>query len=48
MGSVRGIYFNRLANGEVWLLVIYAKAELYSIAGEVLLEMKYEIEKALG
>ena len=24
-GGVRVVYFNRLANGEVWLLLIYAK-----------------------
>ena len=41
------VYFNRLANGEVWLLFMYAKAELDSIAGEVLREMKDEIEKAI-
>lgn len=46
-GGVRVIYFNRLANGEIWLLVMYAKAELDSITGEVLREMKDEIEKAL-
>ncbi len=46
-GGVRVIYFNRLANGEIWLLVMYAKAELVSITGEVLQEMKDEIEKAL-
>lgn len=46
-GGVRVIYFNRRANGEIWLLLMYAKAELDSIAGEVLREMKDEIEKAL-
>ena len=46
-GGVRVIYFNRLVNGEVWLLFMYAKAKLDSIAGEVLREMKDEIEKAL-
>jgi hypothetical protein len=46
-GGVRVVYFNRLANGEVWLLFMYAKAELDSIAGEVLREMKDEIEKAI-
>lgn len=34
-------------NGEDWLLFMYAKAELDSIAGEVLREMKDEIEKAI-
>ena len=37
-----------VTDSEVWLLVIYAKAELDSIAGEVLREMEDEIEKALG
>jgi hypothetical protein len=46
-GGVRVVYFNRLANGEVWLLFMYAKAEPDSIAGEVLREMKDEIEKAI-
>ena len=46
-GGVRVIDFNRLTNGEVWLLFMHAKAELDSIAGEVLREMKDEIEKAL-
>lgn len=46
-GGVRVVYFNRLANGEVWLLFMYAKAELDSIAAEVLREMKDEIEKAI-
>ena len=45
-GGVRVIYFNRLANGEIWLLFMYAKAELDSISGEVLREMKDDIEKA--
>jgi hypothetical protein len=45
-GGVRVIYFNRLANGEIWLMLIYAKAEFDSIAGQVLREMKDEIEKA--
>lgn len=45
-GGVRVIYFNRLTSGEVWLLFMYSKAELDSIAGEVLREMKDEIEKA--
>jgi len=45
--GVRVIYFNRLANGEVWLLFMYAKAKLNSIAAEVLREMKDEIEKTL-
>lgn len=44
-GGVRVIYFNRLANGEVWLLFIYAKSKRDSIDGGVLKELKNEIEK---
>ncbi|MFH0935166.1 MAG: type II toxin-antitoxin system RelE/ParE family toxin [Pseudomonadota bacterium] len=44
-GGVRIIYFNRLANGEVWLLFIYAKSKRDSIDGSVLKELKNEIEK---
>lgn len=36
---MRVVYFNRLANGEAWLLFMYAKAELDSVAGEVLREI---------
>lgn len=46
-GGVRVIYFNRLANGEVWLLFIYAKSKRDSIDGSVLKELKNEIEKAI-
>ena len=46
-GGVRVIYFNRLANGEIWLVFMYAKAELDTITGEVLREMKDEIEKTI-
>lgn len=31
-GGVRVIYFNRLANGEIWLVFIYAKSKLDSIS----------------
>lgn len=46
-GGVRVIYFNRLTNGEIWLVFMYAKAELDTITGEVLREMKDEIEKTI-
>jgi hypothetical protein len=45
-GGVRVIYFNRLAGGQVWLLYIYAKSGLDSVAGHVLKELRDEIEKA--
>lgn len=47
-GGVRVLYFNRLASGEIWLLFIYAKARLDTLAGNVLREMKDEIEKTIG
>ncbi|MFZ2171710.1 MAG: hypothetical protein WAW61_18975 [Methylococcaceae bacterium] len=31
-GGVRVIYFNRLENGEIWLLIVYAKVK--AISGE--------------
>ena len=45
-GGVRVIYFNKLANGQVWLLFLYAKNTLDSIAGHKLKEMKDAVEKA--
>jgi len=46
-GGVRVIYFNRLANGEIWLLMIYAKSKRDSIDGKILKELKDEIEKTI-
>lgn len=46
-GGVRVIYFNRLANGEIWLIFMYAKSKLDAIAGKALKEMKDEIEKTI-
>lgn len=43
-GGVRVIYFNRLANGEVWLLLIYAKNVQDNIPGQVLKQIRQEIE----
>jgi hypothetical protein len=43
-GGVRVIYFNRLAAGEIWLLVLYAKAKAESIPAHVLRRIKEEIE----
>lgn len=45
-GGVRVVYFNRLANGEVWLLLIYAKNVQDNVAAGVLRELKQEIENA--
>lgn len=46
-GGVRVIYFNRLANGEIWLVFIYAKNKLDSISAKTLKEIKHEIEKTI-
>lgn len=46
-GGVRVIYFNRKANGEIWLIFIYAKSKQDSINGNVLKELKHEIEKTI-
>lgn len=43
-GGVRVIYYNRLANGEVWLLLIYGKSVQDNIAPHVLRQIKEEIE----
>jgi hypothetical protein len=43
-GGARIIYFNRLANGEIWLLAIYAKAVRGSIPAHILKVVKEEIE----
>ncbi len=45
-GGVRVVYFNRLASGEIWLLLIYAKSVRDNIAAGVLRELKQEIENA--
>ena len=45
-GGVRVVYFNRLANGEIWLLLIYAKSALDKVSGNVLKQLKQEIEDA--
>ena len=46
-GGARIIYFNRLANGEIWLLVIYTKAVQENIPGHILKAVKQEIEDDL-
>lgn len=35
-GGVRVIYFNRLANGEIWLLTIYSKKEVTQLSKKTL------------
>jgi len=43
-GGVRVIYFNRLECGEIWLLVIYAKAVRGHIPAHLLKAIKEAIE----
>ncbi len=43
-GGVRVIYFNRLANGEIWLLLVYGKSVRENIPSHVLRQIKEEIE----
>lgn len=45
-GGVRVIYFTRLKAGEIWLLVIYAKAVRATIPGHLLKAIRQEIEDA--
>ena len=43
-GGVRVIYFNRLDDGKIWLLLIYAKNADDNIPVHVLRELKEELE----
>ena len=43
-GGVRVIYFNRLANGQIWLLVMYAKAVRGNIPAHLLRAIRESIE----
>ncbi|HLQ27409.1 MAG TPA: transcriptional regulator [Acidiferrobacterales bacterium] len=45
-GGVRIIYYNRLANGEIWLLLIYAKSARENIPARILRAIKVEIDNA--
>ena len=45
-GGVRVVYFNRFANGEIWLLLIYAKSARDNVSANVLKQIKQEIENA--
>ena len=44
-GGVRVIYFNRLTEGELWLLLIYAKSAKENIPAHILKAIKEEIER---
>ena len=43
-GGVRVIYFTRLASGEIWLLLVYAKSVRDNIPGHLLKAIREEIE----
>ena len=43
-GGARIIYFNRLANGEIWLLVIYTKSVTGNIPAHILKSIREAIE----
>ena len=43
-GGVRVIYFARLANGELWLLVIYSKSVRGNIPAHILKSIREVIE----
>ncbi len=45
-GGVRVVYYNRLANGEIWLLLIYAKSARENIPAHILKAIQAEIEDA--
>ncbi|HEU6454509.1 MAG TPA: hypothetical protein VN201_03505 [Roseateles sp.] len=43
-GGVRVIYFVSQPNGEIWLLLVYAKAVRDNIPGHILKAIRKEIE----
>ena len=43
-GGVRVIYYNKLNNGEIWQLLIYAKSAKENIPSHILKAIKEEIE----
>ena len=43
-GGVRVIYWTRPAAGELWMLVVYSKAEKDDIPGSILKRIRKEIE----
>jgi hypothetical protein len=44
-GGVRVIYFVRMAEEAIWLLLVYAKSVRDSIPGRLLREIREEIER---
>jgi len=47
-GGVRVLYFTRLANGEIWLLVMYAKNTTSTIPPHLLQAIREELENGQG
>jgi hypothetical protein len=45
-GGARVIYFNRLASGEIVLLMVYAKAKFDNLRPEFLLKLKERFDEA--
>lgn len=45
-GGVRVIYFNRLDDGEIWLLLVYGKSVRDNIPAHLLRRIKEELENA--
>lgn len=43
-GGTRVIYFTRMASGELWMLLAYAKAERDNIPAHLLKQIRKEIE----
>jgi hypothetical protein len=43
-GGVRVLYFNRLNDGEIWLLLVYGKSVRDNIPAHVLRLLRQEIE----
>ena len=42
-GGSRVIYFNRLSNGEIWLLIVYSKAKFDNLPLSVLQQLREEL-----
>ncbi len=45
-GGVRVIYYNRLANGEIWFFLIYTKSVQENIPAHILRAIKAEVDNA--
>ena len=45
-GGVRVVYFNRLADGQIWLLLIYSKSVRDNVPAELLRLLKQEVTDA--